>query len=81
VFLFPNSPDYHNYYYLIKNKDLSELHGQLWPLLSEKDLEKYKNLFKFIELSNFKSVKDNLHLLSKDLKEILLRELEILIDL
>lgn len=76
VFIFPNSPDYYNYYELIKHKDLSELHGQLWPLLPEKDLEKYKNLFKFIELANFRSVKDHLHLLSRDLKEILLRELE-----
>jgi len=79
VFIFPPSSDYKKYYELIKHKDISELHGQLWPLVPEKNLEKYKNLFKFLRVSKFRTLKDAenyLQLLSKDLREIFFRELE-----
>ncbi|HBA59610.1 MAG TPA: hypothetical protein DCZ92_02060 [Elusimicrobia bacterium] len=76
VYLFPGSPDYKKYYSQLKHKDLADLHGQLWPLLPEKDIDKYLGLFKFIELTDFRSVKDNLGLLSADLKGKLLQEFE-----
>ena len=75
VYLFPGSRDYEKYSGLVKHKDLSELHGQLWPLLPEKSVDKYLNLFKFIEMSKLDSVKKNLRFLSSDLKAVLLREL------
>ena len=76
VYLFPGSPDYKQYFDLIKHKDLSELHGQLWPLLPEKDLDKYINFFRFVQQTDITNIKKNLTLLSPDLKAVLLKELE-----
>ncbi|MBM3254636.1 MAG: radical SAM protein, partial [Candidatus Omnitrophica bacterium] len=76
VFLFPKSIDYKRYFYLIKHKDLSELHGQLWPLIRNKDIAKYQNLFEFLIIPNLEKAKANLHLLTPALKELFLGELE-----
>ncbi|MDA8131168.1 MAG: NAD(P)H-dependent oxidoreductase [Elusimicrobia bacterium] len=76
VYLFPGSPDYRKYYPLIKHKDLSELHGQLWPLLPDEDLDKYQSFFKFLEDTRLGTLMTNINMLTRDLKEILLAELK-----
>lgn len=76
VYLFPGSPDYKKYYPLIKHKDLSELHGQLWPLLADEDLDKYQGFFRFIEETRLGSLMTNINMLTRDLKEVLLAELK-----
>ncbi len=76
VFLFPSSSDYHTYYELIKHKDLSELHGELWPLVKDENVERYERFFTFIRFCNFNEARMNLNLLDKDMKIMLLNELE-----
>lgn len=77
VFLFPRNLDYQRYYSLIKHKDLSELHGHLWPLIPCKKVKIYRNLFNFLSCLNVEDAKKNLMLLPKKLREIFLEELKL----
>jgi len=76
VFLFPNTPDFKKYGKLIKGKDLSLLHGELFPLIPYKELNKYINLLKFLKSNNFVEVKNNLNLLTPELKGIFYDEIK-----
>lgn len=80
VFLFPLSEDYERYKELIKHKDLSELHGQLWPLINSSELPKYQNLLKFLHIPTLEKANQNISLLTPDLQELYKRELYLIDD-
>ncbi len=75
VFLFPGSADYVYYYKFIKNKNISELHGQIWPLINDNNKLKYVNLLKFLRSYDLKEAKSNLFLLDEEFKNLLLNEI------
>ena len=74
VFLFPLSEDYERYKELLENKDLSELHGQRWPLIESGDVAKYQNLLRFLLIRDLSRACHHLFLLTPDLIEIFQRE-------
>lgn len=74
VYLFPGAPDYLKYKKVLGDKDISEFHGQLWPLLPDDRIDDYLRLYKFIELTDLKSIQKNIHLLSPYMREALAEE-------
>ncbi|MBT7903473.1 radical SAM protein [Candidatus Woesearchaeota archaeon] len=76
VFLFPGTQDYFNYNSLIKHKSYSELQGQLWPLISDENVQEYQNLFKFLSSKNLDQAKNNLSLLTDHNKQLFLEEIK-----
>lgn len=56
----PGTYDYLKYYSILKNKDISEYDGRLWPLLSYDKVITYKKLFKFL---TYKETNNNMSLL------------------
>ena len=71
VYLFPGAPDYFKFKPMLGNKDISAFHGQLWPLLPDEKIDSYLNLYKFIELTNMKSIQKNISLLSPEMRDVL----------
>lgn len=71
VFLFPGAPDYLKYKDILGDKDVSEFHGQLWPLLPDEKIDDYLRLYKFIELTDIQSIQKNISLLSPEMRNAL----------
>jgi len=69
VFISPLSTDFVKFKDIIKDKDISELHGQLWPLIESKKVKSYQKLFRFLISEN-----EDLNLLDEDLRTIYLEE-------
>ena len=80
VFLFPLSEDYERYKDLLQHKDLSELHGQRWPLIDSCDVPKYQNLLRFLLIRDLSSASRNLFLLTPDLVAAYQRERYLIAD-
>ncbi|MBP5286704.1 MAG: NAD(P)H-dependent oxidoreductase [Elusimicrobiales bacterium] len=74
VYLFPGAPDYLKFKKQLGRKDISSFHGQLWPLLPDSKIDEYRNLFRFIEISDMRNLKKNVSLLSPEMRDILGKE-------
>lgn len=77
VYFFPQSLDYFRYSALLKKKDITDLHGELFPLICGKDVGVYKNLLEFFMISDIKKILNNIYLLTPQLRDIFMRELEV----
>lgn len=71
VYLFPGAPDYVKYKDALKDKDISEFHGQLWPLMPDEKIDDYLCLYRFIELTDLSSIQKNVSLLSPEMRNAL----------
>ncbi|MCX7641648.1 MAG: NAD(P)H-dependent oxidoreductase [Elusimicrobiales bacterium] len=78
VFIFPGTKDFNTYKKLIKNKDFSLLHGQLWPLLPSEKVNDYDAMVNFMieKDNNIKKIPSKIDILPKYMKNILLDEIE-----
>jgi FMN-dependent NADH-azoreductase len=77
LYIFPNTEEYNINKQYLETKSISELHGQLWPLISKDKIKSYQNLLKFLLIDNLEQAKDNLSLLTDEMKEVFLEELKI----
>lgn len=66
--LVKKSGDYEKYSDIVKNKDLTELNGHLWPLLPTDKLELYRNLLFFLNSRTHEELMENVKLLPNELR-------------
>jgi FMN-dependent NADH-azoreductase len=77
LYIFPTTEEYRINKQYLEIKSITELHGQLWPLINADQLKAYQNLLKFLLIDNLEEAKKNLHLLTDEMKEFFLEELKI----
>jgi len=70
----PNTEDYRQYYYLIKQKDPVEYNGHLWPLIPGIKIKYYRNLLYFLNSPDLKTLKKRLKTLPSNIQNIFLKE-------
>ncbi|MCP4665544.1 MAG: hypothetical protein GY849_04180 [Deltaproteobacteria bacterium] len=77
LYILPDTAEYVQNAPLLQHKNMSALHGQLWPMIEEKDLRKYMDLFNFLLIPDLTEAKKRLFLLTPDLQQCFFEELEI----
>jgi len=77
LFIFPGTKEYRDNYNHLKNRPITEFHGQLWPLVPEDKVEDYRNLLKFLLIKDLEQAKKNIELLTPEMKKIFFQELKI----
>ncbi|OGS11521.1 MAG: hypothetical protein A2234_11305 [Elusimicrobia bacterium RIFOXYA2_FULL_58_8] len=75
--LFPNTRVYAENAGLLQGKNISELHGQLWPLVPDRKVPQYRKLLRFLAIDSLARAKDNLGLLSGEMLAAFREELRI----
>lgn len=77
LFVFPGTEEFKKNREELKEKRLDEFHGQLWPLVTDSKVDDYKNLLRFLSISELDRAKKSLNLLNKEMSEAFLDELKI----
>ncbi len=75
LYVFPKTIEFSENREQLEKKSFSELHGQLWPLVKQSELDMYRNLLRFLLIGDLEKAKKNLHLLAPGLRSLFLEEL------
>ena len=76
LFPIPGSREYEKNKDKLKQKNIINLHGQLWPLIESSRVDEYRRLARFLLMPSIIRAKDNLDLLSQKNRNIFLEELK-----
>jgi len=53
LYVFPNTREYSENSGVLASKDITSLHGQLWPLVPDRLVREYESLLKFLRIDDF----------------------------
>ncbi len=77
LYVFPHTKEYDESIDLLKDKGLAGLHGQLWPLTKDEDVEDYRNLLRFLRIRDLSVAREKSSLLKKEWKAVFEEELKL----
>ncbi|MCR4819939.1 MAG: NAD(P)H-dependent oxidoreductase [Elusimicrobiales bacterium] len=78
LYVFPNTKVYQDNFLELKDKEITELHGQLWPLLPENRIPVYDKLLHFLRIDSLdRAIRAAPFLLSEEMLSVFKQELKI----
>ena len=75
LYLFPNTAEYRRAAAALKGKDLTSLHGQLWPLVPDGKVRAYRRLLRFLSVDSLPRALRAVRLLSPEMRKAFRAEL------